>query len=424
MDVEISRISNGLTIITDPMANLESAALGVWVGTGSRNEQPAEMGISHMLEHMAFKGTLSRSARQIAEEIEAAGGHLNAYTSREQTAFHARILKGDVKLALDIIADILVHPAYDAGELERERQVVLQELGQARDTPDDIIFDHLQNVIYPHQPLGWPILGDETTVKSFTAKALHDYSARRYRGQAMTLVSSGAVSHAEIVRIAEEKFAGLRTGAPEESSAAHYAGGEIRIEQELEQVHVTYAFPGVAAGDPDYYVAQLHATVLGGGMSSRLFQEVREKRGLCYSIYAFTNNFQDGGFTGIYVGTGEDEAAEISAVIAGEMEALSEKVEASELARAKAQLKSGLLMGLERPGNRAEQIAGQFFTFGRVQTIPEILDQIEKVDAAALKRYAARVMANPSIAAMGPLAKLERRDAFAGRFARATEAAE
>jgi predicted Zn-dependent peptidase len=424
MNVEISRLSNGLTIVTDPMAGLESAALGVWVGTGSRNEQPAEMGISHMLEHMAFKGTASRSARQIAEEIEAAGGHLNAYTSREQTAFHARILKGDVKLALDIIADILVHPVYDEGELERERQVVLQELGQARDTPDDIIFDHLQNVIYPHQPLGWSILGDERTVSSFTPKALHDYSARRYRAPAMTLVSSGAVSHGEIMRIAEEKFAGLRLGITEESPAAHYVGGEIRLEQKLEQVHIAYAFPGVAAGDPDYYIGQLYATVLGGGMSSRLFQEVREKRGLCYSIYAFTNNFQDGGFTGIYVGTGEDEAAEISAVIAGEMEALLARVDESELARAKAQLKSGLLMGLERPGSRAEQIAGQIFTFGRVQSIPEIVDQIERVDGATLTRYAARVMANPSIAAIGPVAKLERRDAFAARFARTPEAAE
>src|SRR5215469_9065537 len=212
MIIEISNLSNGLTVITDPMANLESAALGVWVATGSRNEKPSEMGLSHMLEHMAFKGTTSRDARQIAEEIESVGGYLNAYTSREQTAFHARVLKNDVNLALDIIADILVRPTYEASELERERQVVLQELGQARDTPDDIIFDHLQNVIYRNQPLGWPILGDEKTVTSFTPAALRDYSARRYRAGAMTLVCSGAVSHDEVVRVAEEKFAGLQSG--------------------------------------------------------------------------------------------------------------------------------------------------------------------------------------------------------------------
>jgi predicted Zn-dependent peptidase len=424
MNIEISIISNGLTIISDPMANLESAALGVWVGTGSRDELPPEMGISHMLEHMAFKGTTSRSARQIAEEIEAAGGYVNAYTSREQTAFHARVLKNDVPLALDIVADILVNSTYEAGELERERQVVLQELGQARDTPDDIIFDHLQNVIYQNQPLGWSILGDEKTVTSFTPAALRDYSARRYRAGSMTLVCSGAVSHGEIVRIAEEKFAGLRAGSAPVSPAAHYMGGEIRVEEDLEQAHIAYAFPGIAANDEDFYVAQLHAVILGGGMSSRLFQEVREKRGLCYSIYAFTNNFQDGGFTGIYVGTGEAEAAEVSAVIAGEMEGLCRVVTDAELARAKAQLKSSLLMGLERPGSRAEQIAGQIFTFGRVQSVAEIVAQIDRVDASELKRYAAQVMASPSIAAIGPVKKLERHDVFAARFTRAPEAAE
>ena len=182
MIMEISNLSNGLTVITDPMANLESAALGVWVSTGSRNELPSEMGISHMLEHMAFKGTATRSARQIAEEIEAVGGYLNAYTSREQTAFHARVLKNDVALALDLVADILVNPTYAADELERERQVVLQELGQARDTPDDIVFDHLQGAIYKDQPLGWPILGEEATVTAFTPAALRAYSGRRHPG--------------------------------------------------------------------------------------------------------------------------------------------------------------------------------------------------------------------------------------------------
>jgi len=424
MNIEISRLSNGLTVISDPMANLESAALGVWVGTGSRDELPAEMGISHMLEHMAFKGTAGRSARQIAEEIESVGGYVNAYTSREQTAFHVRILKDDVALALDIIADILINSSFEESELERERQVVLQELGQARDTPDDIIFDHLQNVIYQNQPLGWPILGDEKTVTSFAPEMLRDYSARRYRAGGMTLVCSGAVRHEDIVRTAENKFARLRPGSAPASATARYVGGEIRVEEELEQAHIAYAFPGVAANDPDFYVAQLHAMVLGGGMSSRLFQEVRERRGLCYSVYAFTNNFQDGGFTGIYVGTGENEAAEISAVVAGEMEGMAHAVTDAEMARAKAQLKSGLLMGLERPGSRAEQIAGQIFTFGRVQDIAEIVAQIERVDANEVKRYAGRVMASPSLAAIGPVGKLERHDVFAARFARAPEAAE
>src|SRR5471032_717501 len=192
MTLEISKLSNGLTVVSDPMTGLESAAMGIWVNTGSRNEDPKAMGISHMLEHMAFKGTTRRSARAIAEEIEAVGGQLNAYTSREQTAFHARILKADVPLALDMMADILTNPTFEQSELERERQVVLQELGQARDTPDDIVFDHLQSVIYKGQSLGWPILGEEATVTAFTPRALRNYSGRRYRADAMTLVSSGA----------------------------------------------------------------------------------------------------------------------------------------------------------------------------------------------------------------------------------------
>jgi predicted Zn-dependent peptidase len=424
MTIEISNLSNGLTVITDPMANLESAALGVWVSTGGRNELPPEMGLSHMLEHMAFKGTTTRSARQIAEEIEAVGGYLNAYTSREQTAFHARVLKNDVALALDIVADILVDSTFVADELERERQVVLQELGQARDTPDDIVFDHLQSVIYKDQALGWPILGEEKTVAAFTPAALRDYSGRRYRAEAMTLVSSGAVSHREIVTLAEEKFARLATGKLDPTTQAHYVGGDIRLVEDLEQAHIVYAFPGIAAGDPDFHVAQMHAMVLGGGMSSRLFQEAREKRGLCYSIYAFTNNFQDTGFTGIYAGTGEKEAGELSAVIAGEMEAMTAGVSDAELARAKAQLKSGLLMGLERPGTRAEQIAGQIFALGRVQSTAEIVAQIDAVDGAALMRYAASIMMLPSIAAVGPVKKLERHDVFAARFAPGREAAE
>jgi predicted Zn-dependent peptidase len=416
MKLEISNLSNGLTIVTDPMPGLESATLGVWVGTGSRDETRAQMGLSHMLEHMAFKGTANRTARQIAEEIEAVGGYLNAYTSREQTAFHARILKPDVALGLEMIADILTAPTYDASELERERQVVLQELGQARDTPDDIIFDHLQEVIYPGQALGWPILGEEATVSAFTPAALRDYSGARYRARNMTLVSSGAVSHADIVALASEKFAALPSGDAAPSASAQYVGGDVRVVEDLEQAHITYAFPGISSRDPDFYVGQLYAMVLGGGMSSRLFQEVREKRGLCYSIYAFANNFQDGGFGGIYVGTSEKDAGEISAVIAGEMEAMTGKITDAELSRAKAQLKSGLLMGLERPSTRAEAIAGQLFALGRVQSVAEIVEKLDAIDADAVKRYAAFSMASPSIAAVGPVGKLESHAKFAARF--------
>src|SRR5215469_4273183 len=418
MTLEITKLSNGLTVVTDPMPGLESASLGIWVNTGSRNERPQEMGVSHMLEHMAFKGTASRNARAIAEEIEAVGGILNAYTGREQTAFHARILKNDVPLAMDIIADILTNPSFEQSELERERQVVLQELGQARDTPDDIVFDHLQSAIFKEQPLGWPILGEEKTVNAFSREMLKDYMASQYRLEGMTLIASGAVDHAAILKLAEEKCGGLNPGQVPPSAPAHYIGGDFRAVEDLEQAHVAYAFPGLANPDADYFVAQVYATALGGGTSSRLFQEVREKRGLCYSVYAFSTGFQDSGFLGIYAGTGEIEAGELSAVVAGEMEAMTGNLTESEVARARAQLKVSLLMGMERPGTRAEQIAGQLFALGRVQSASEIVAQLDAIDAAAVKAYASQVImaGHPTIAAVGPVTRLESHQVFAGRF--------
>jgi predicted Zn-dependent peptidase len=418
MKIEISKLANGLTVVTDPMPGLESAAVGVWVDCGGRHETRPVMGVSHMLEHMAFKGTERRTARDIAEEIEAVGGFLNAYTSREQTAFHARVLKADVPLAIDILADILCHPTFEQAELERERQVVLQELGQSRDTPDDIVFDHLQAAIYPDQPMGWPILGDEKTVGGFSRADLQTYMGANYRTGGMTLIASGAVNHGELVKLAQDKFADLKSGGAPTPEAARYGGGEKCEDDDLEQVHVTYAFPGACSGDADFYAAQVYVAALGGGMSSRLFQEAREKRGLCYSIYAFAQTFKDGGTIGIYAGTGESEAGEISAVVAGEMAALAETANEAEVGRAKAQLKSGLLMGLEKPSTRSEQIAGQLLAYGRVLPVAELIAKLDAVDASAVRRFGARVMASPqpAMAAVGPLKNLERYETFANRF--------
>jgi predicted Zn-dependent peptidase len=421
MNIEITKLPNGLTVVSDPMPGLQSVAVGVWVDCGARHERRALMGVSHMLEHMAFKGTERRTAKSLAEEIEAVGGFLNAYTSREQTAYHVRVLKPDLALAVDILADILTHPTFEQVELERERQVVLQELGQARDTPDDIVFDHLQEAIYPDQPMGFPILGDEQTVSNFSRADLSAYMGANYRTGGMTLIASGAVNHAELVALAE-KFADLKTGAGPVAEVARYAGGEKRADDDLEQVHVAYAFPGVAYADPEYYVAQVYAAALGGGMSSRLFQEAREKRGLCYTITAFSQSFKDDGIVGIYTGTGESEAEEISAVVAGEMEALAANASDAEIGRARAQLRSGLLMGLERPSTRTEQIAGSLLAHGRVIPVEEMLAKLEAIDAAAVRRFGARVMAStrPALAAVGPLGKLEPYETFAGRFGNAT----
>lgn len=418
MNIKISRLSNDLTVITDLMSQLESAFVGVFVNCGGRHETKPVMGVSHMLEHMAFKGTRRRSARDIAEEIEAVGGYLNAYTSREQTAFHARVLKPDVPRAIDILGDILTEPSFDEGELERERQVVLQELGQARDTPDDIVFDHLQSVVYPDQPMGWPILGEEQTVSNFSQADLRTYMGANYRAGGMLLVASGAVDHDQVVALAEKSLGAVPLGDGPEAKPAHYVGGDHRSSEDLEQVHLTFAFPGVSTIDPAFYAAQVYAAALGGGMSSRLFQEIREKRGLCYSIYSFSHSTKDSGLIGIYAGTGEAEAADIAPVVASEMSAMAAEVTEGEIARAKAQLKSGLLMGLERPSSRAEQIAAHMFTFGHVLPVAELIAKLDAVDAAAVRNFASRVMETerPAMAAVGPVAKLESYDSFAQRF--------
>lgn len=426
MKPEITILSNGLTVITDTMPGLESAMVGVWVNAGTRNETRPVMGVSHMLEHMAFKGTATRSARDLAEEIEAVGGYLNAYTSREQTAFHARVLKADVALGVDLLSDILIHPTFEQAELERERHVVLQEIGQAADTPDDIVFDHLQAVTYPDQPMGWPILGLAETVTAFTQENLRTYMSAHYRAGDMTFIASGAVDHEMLVKLVGEKFAALKPGPAPTPLPARYVGGDMRALEDLEQAHITYALPGVSSADPDFYTAQVYVTALGGGMSSRLFQEAREKRGLCYAISAFASASKDSGTIGIYTGTGEAEAAEISAVIAGEMANLAATATDAEVARAKAQMKSSLLMGLERPGQRAEQIAGQMFSYGRVLTIEEMTAKLDTIDAGAVRRFGARVMegVNPAIAAVGPISRLEAHDVFARRFGATLRAAE
>ncbi|MBI1329601.1 MAG: insulinase family protein [Alphaproteobacteria bacterium] len=426
MNVEITKLPNGMTIVTDPMPQLQSAAVGVWVNCGGRNETLAQMGLSHMLEHMAFKGTERRNARQIAEEMESVGAYLNAYTSREQTAFHARALKGDVPLAVDVLADILINPTFEPLELERERGVILQEIGQSKDTPDDIVFDHLQSVAYPDQPMGFPILGNEESVNSFGRDDLKNYMGPNYRAGSMAFIASGAVSHADMVALVSEKFAGLKSGSAQNARPARYAGGDLRVEDDLEQVHIAYAFPGVASADPELYAAQVYVAALGGGMSSRLFQEAREKRGLCYSIYSYANAFVDGGIIGIYAGTGEKEAGEISAVIADQMAALAETASEEEVARAKAQMRSSFLMGLERPSARAEQIASQLHAFGRVLGVEEVLAKLEAVDASAVRAFGSRVMnaGDPSLAAVGPVTHVEDRSHFARRFGAAVKAAE
>jgi len=419
MSPSITKLANGLTVITDPMPHLETAAVGVWVDAGARNETKATNGIAHMLEHMAFKGTTRRSARAIAEEIERVGGFINAYTGREQTAYYVRVLKDDVALGVDILADILQDSIFDPEEIAREQGVVIQEIGQAEDTPDDIIFDHLQATAFPDQALGRPILGTEAHVRSFTRETLVDQIKGHYFAPGMLLISAGAVDHTRMVALAEKHFTKLQKGQPKPVEAATYAGGEHRSADDLEQVHVSLAFPGFRADDDDIYAVQVYSTVLGGGMSSRLFQEAREKRGLCYSIHSFGSSYRDTGLFGVYAGTSDKDLPELVSVIAGEMQSLAGEAGEDEVARARAQMKAGVLMGLEQASARCEHIAAQMFTYGQLIDTRELIAKIDAVDAAAVSRIAAKVLKNGALtlAAMGPVSALGSYDRVAQRFA-------
>ena len=396
--IRVTRLDSGLTVVTERMDRVETVSLGAYVAAGTRHETADENGASHFLEHMAFKGTERRSAAGIAEEIEAVGGHINAYT-----AYYVKVLKEDMALGADLIGDILTHSTFDPDELERERGVILQEISQANDTPDDIVFDHFQETAYPGQPMGRPTLGTEKGIRGMRREALMTYMRRHYTAGNTVVAAAGNLEHERFVDLAQKHFSDLPTDRAPPALPGIYTGGEFREARDLDQVHIVLGFPSVAYGDADFYPTMLLSTLLGGGMSSRLFQEVREKRGLVYSIYSFSAPCMDGGLFGIYAGTGESEAAELIPVTLDELHKVQYSVSAAELARARAQVKAGLLMSLESTGSRCEQLARQLQVFGRVIPTAETVQRIEAVSIPEVQRAAARVFrAAPTLAAMGP----------------------
>ncbi|GGA96171.1 M16 family metallopeptidase [Allosediminivita pacifica] len=388
MTVELTTLSNGFRIVTENMPSMQSAALGIWVSAGGRHERPEQNGIAHFLEHMAFKGTKTRSALQIAEEIEDVGGYINAYTSREVTAYYARVLAADTGLGLDVIADILRNPVFDEREIEVERGVILQEIGQSNDTPDDIIFDWLQEKAYPEQPLGRAILGEAERIGRMNREDLSTFVEERYGPGQLILSAAGAVDHATIVKQAEALFGDMTPRGNGNMLAARFEGGEIRRDRDLEQAHMALAFESPGYRDPGFYPAQIYSIALGGGMSSRLFQEIREKRGLCYTIFAQSGAYSDTGMTTIYAGTGGSEIADLAGLTIDEMKRAAEDMTEAEIDRARAQMKAGLLMGLESPSARAERMARMIQIWGYVPAIEETVERIEAVTPADVRTFA------------------------------------
>lgn len=418
-DIQITTFPNGLRVASRHMPGLHSASVGVWVNAGGRDERPEQNGIAHFLEHMAFKGTARRSALQIAEAIEDVGGYINAYTSRDVTAYYARVLSGDVALALDVIGDIVLNPVFDQREIEVERGVILQEIGQALDTPDDVIFDWLQEAAYPDQPIGRTILGPAERVSGFSRDDLSRFVAEHYGPGQMIVAAAGAVDHDALVRQAEQIFGHLRALAGVARQGAVWQGAEARRVKRLEQAHFALAFEGPGYLDPDFYAAQIWTAALGGGMSSRLFQKIREERGLCYSIFAQSGFHDDTGMVTIYAGTSGEQLAELSHLTIDEIRRSAEDLAETEVARAKAQLKAGLLMGLESPSGQAERMARALTIWGRVPDAAEVAARIDAVTAADVRDHAQRIIARarPALALYGPVKAAPAREDLARRLA-------
>lgn len=418
MKVECTRLPSGLTVVTERMPHLESVALGTWIKSGARNETPDEHGIAHLLEHMAFKGTRSRSARDIAEQIENVGGELNAATSTETTAYYARVLKDHVPLAVDILSDILTDSLFDEDELAREKQVILQEIGAANDTPDDVVFDRFSEIAFRDQTLGRPILGTPETVKAFTSDEIRGYLSRNYTTDRMFVVAAGAVDHDAFVRQVEERYASLPTkaSATPVMEPARYTGGEARETRDLMDAQVLIGFEGRAYHVRDFYCSQVLANILGGGMSSRLFQEVREFRGLCYSVYAFHWGFSDTGIFGIHAATGGENLPELVPVIIEELRKASKTIDQQEIERSRAQIRAQLLMGQESPAARAGQIARQMMLYGRPISNQEMMERLEGITTERLTDLAGRLFFDtvPTLSAIGPLEQLAPMDEIAG----------
>ena len=418
MSVERSKLRNGLTVVSHAMAEVETVSIGIWIGAGSRSEALGEHGVAHFLEHMAFKGTARRSAKDIAEEIEAVGGDLNAATGVDSTAYCARVLRKDMPLALDILSDIIVSPRFERGELARERDVILQEIAAAMDSPEDIVFDLVQEAAFPDQPVGRPILGTVESVNRFKRAHLGSYLSAHYHGPNMVLAAAGAVDHAALVAEAERRLGSFDTESTPQPESALYAGGARRSDKPFEQTHLVLAFQAPPYRHAEYFTAQICAGALGGGMSSRLFQEVRERRGLCYAIYAFSSGLSDSGMFAIHAAGGPDRAHELFAVIRDELvKAADQGFTADEIARVKAQLKMGLLAGLESSSARAEQLARQILIHGRPLSTEELIERLEQVEAQHLQALVERMLGSPlSLATVGPILHVARFDRVAEKF--------
>jgi predicted Zn-dependent peptidase len=418
LELQVTTLPNGLTVVTERMPHIKTATLGMWVGVGSRHERDEEHGLSHLLEHMAFKGTRRRSARKIAEDIENVGGEINAATSVEFTNYSARVLGENVDVALDVLGDILTESSFDEAELAREKGVILQEYAAVEDTPDDLVFDAFMETAFSGQAIGRPILGRPETIRRFDGETIRSFVTREYAPQRMVLAAAGQVEHEAICAAAGRFFGALPASSHNgEGAPASYTGGERRLPRKLEQANIVLGLPGCSFKDPRYYATHMFAHILGGGLTSRLWHELREQRGLAYEIGAFHWPFSDTGLFGVSAGTSGSDAAELVEVTLACARAATADIEETELARAKTQLKVALLAALESPGGRIERNARQLLAWGRVIPSEEIVAKVDAVTTEEVRQAGAGVLAGaPTLAAIGPIRKLPPLDRIAARL--------
>lgn len=393
--MRLTTLANGLRVASRAMPGVETVAVGLYADVGSRHEPAQLNGIAHLFEHMVFKGAGGRSAREISEAIEDVGGDLNACTDREGTSFTASLLAEHLPLGIELIADMVMRPHFAPDELEREKEVVLQELGEARDTPSDIIFDDLWSAAYPDQPLGRSVLGDEASVAAIGVDDLHAWRTEHYRAGSLFLVAAGKVDHDALVRLAEARFAELPEGRIEAAAPCRFGGGARAGSARADQAHLAFAWSAPAQLDPDYHAARLFADLVGSGASSRLFQAVREERGLAYSVWASLHAYRDGGIFHCYAATSRRQAAAASALVAEIVADAAASASQRELDRARAQAKAGLLMSLESSWGQAAYVARQLSVHGRLVEPAEVVAELERVTLDGVRAAAAKMLAGP-----------------------------
>jgi len=412
--MKVHTLANGVRVIADPAPGFETLALTVVAGRGARTENERRSGWAHLLEHMVFKGAGKRSARDIVEAIEAEGGSINAATGYERTSFQVRGLAGGLQLGLEVVADLMLRPTLDRADLTQEVGVIAQEIAEAADTPDDFVFELAQAAAFADQSLGRPVLGTEASIAAADPSALEAWRAQLYAPDQLVISAAGAIDEDELLRLAERLFGDAKRATSPPPPPASFTGGRAAETKRLEQAHLVFLLPGIGAVDPDYFAVRVFTEALGGGMSSRLFQEARERLGLAYAIDAFAESYQDAGVIGVYAGCAAKDATALAKVVASEFRKLADGVGVAELARAKAQLKAALFMARESLSARAEQAAGQLLVFDRLLATQEIADAIDAVGAADLTRLAGRVLA-PKLSApavLGPSRALAAADVF------------